>query len=127
MLPKLDAIVVFVDNLEQCTRFYRDLVGLEVTFTDDVSIGFRLGSQDFLLLKRTSAAQMITEEAVSRAGHNVLLCAGFEDVDAAYQSLMGKGISFIKAPKDQDWGRRTAYFADPEGNLWEIWQSLESN
>ncbi|MBZ0308214.1 MAG: VOC family protein, partial [Anaerolineae bacterium] len=45
-------------------------------------------------------------------------------VDTTYQTLTAKGITFIHAPKDQPWGIRAAYFADPEGNLWEIRQQL---
>jgi lactoylglutathione lyase len=123
---KIGAIVLFVHDLESCTGFYRDTLGLEKTFSDDVSIGFKLGDQDFLLLKVTAAAEMVGQEALSgwQGGGRMLWCVGFDDVDAAYRELSQKGIVFIKPPKDQAWGRRTAYFADPEGNLWELYQEL---
>lgn len=125
MFHKVNAIVVFVQDLTGCTKFYQDIMGLPVTFSDANSIGFRFGDQDFLLLEFASAVAMISEEAVSRQnGNRVLLCAGAEDVDAVYNALTEKGIAFIKPPIDQNWGRRTAYFADPEGNLWEIFQEL---
>jgi lactoylglutathione lyase len=123
---KIGAIVLFVHDLEACTRFYRDTLGFQTTFSDDVSIGFKLGEQDFLLLKVSSAVEMISEEAVARqigAGRE-MYCVGFEDVNAAYQELTAKGVKFIKPPKDQAWGRRTTYFADPEGNIWELYQEL---
>ena len=53
----------------------------------------------------------------------VLLAAGVEDVDAAYQMLSAKGV---RPPTDQPWGLRTAYFADPEGTLWEINHSIDA-
>jgi lactoylglutathione lyase len=56
----------------------------------------------------------------------VLLAAGVEDVDAAYQMLIAKGVRFLRPPTDQPWGLRTAYFADPEGNLWEINHSIDA-
>src|SRR5947209_613911 len=56
----------------------------------------------------------------------VLLAAGVEDVDAAYQTLSAKGVRFLRPPTDQPWGLRTAYFADPEGNLWEINQPVKA-
>ena len=129
MINNIAATVLIVQDLEKCTVFYRDTLGLPVTFSDDVSIGFRLEGQDFLLLKVSAAAQMVGEQALSLdqgAGHRVLLCAGVEDVDTTYQALMAKGLAFIKPPVSQAWGRRTAYFADPEGNLWELWHSLPS-
>ena len=47
---KIEATVLFVHNLDACTTFYRDTLGFKTTFSDDVSIGFKLGEQDFLLL-----------------------------------------------------------------------------
>jgi len=129
MFRKFDAAVLFVQDLSRCEAFYRDILGFQATFTDANSVAFRLEDQDFVLLKEAAAVDMINDEAVSLhngAGHRVLLCMGVKDVDAVYEALTAKGVVFIKPPKDQSWGRRTAYFADPEGNLWEIWHFLNS-
>lgn len=128
MFSKLTATVIFVHDLEKCSQFYKDMLGLPVSFTDDVSIGFKMEDHDFLLLKLSAAAQMITEAAVSLdKGHRMLLCIGVDNVDASYEVLTAKGLMFIKPPKSQAWGRRTAYFADPEGNLWELWHELPTD
>jgi catechol 2,3-dioxygenase-like lactoylglutathione lyase family enzyme len=127
MLSKVDAIVIFVQDLGKCVAFYRDTLGFRVTFNDDVSFGFALGSQDFLLLQTTAAAEMVGEAALLPGGVNgsrVLLCAGVENVDSVYEALTDKGIAMLKPPEDKPWGRRTAYFADPEGNLWELFTPL---
>ncbi len=65
-------------------------------------------------------------EGSCEGGPRVLLAAGVEDVDAAYEQLLAKGVTFLRPPTNQPWGLRTAHFADPEGNLWEINQSLEA-
>ena len=127
MIGNISAAVLFVQDLDACVAFYRDVVGLEVTFNDDVSYAFRLGEQDFVLLHISAAVNMISAEAVMpgvQGGQRVLLCAEFKQIDAAYEALVAKGLTFIKPPIDQPWGRRTAYFADPEGNLWEMYQHL---
>jgi uncharacterized glyoxalase superfamily protein PhnB len=59
-------------------------------------------------------------------GPRGLLAAVVADVDAAYEELKAKGVTFVRPPTDQSWGLRTAHFADPEGNLWEINQSIEA-
>lgn len=129
LMRKVDAVVLFVDNLERCVAFYRDGLGIPVTGSDDASYYFRIEDQDFVLLKVSAAATMISEEAVSLqggAGRRVLLCVGVQDVDAVYEAFTARGVTFIKPPTSQPWGRRTAYFADPEGNLWELWHHLPS-
>jgi lactoylglutathione lyase len=128
-LSNISAVVLFVDDLDQCRTFYQDVLGLDFNFSDDASYGFKLGSTDFIVLKTSAAAAMVTEEAMALhtpGNHRALLCVGVEDVDAEYKKLTEKGVKFINPPKDQAWGRRTAYFADPEGNLWELWHNLPS-
>ena len=125
----ISAAVLFVEDLNKCMLFYRDTLGLPPTFNDDVSYAFKLGQQDFVILKISAAIEMVTEAAMGQhkgGWHNVLLCTGVDDVDAVYKDLTAKGLKFIKPPISQAWGRRTAYFADPEGNLWELWQELSS-
>lgn len=123
MIRKINAAVLFVQDLERSMLFYRDKLGLEVVFADADSFAFRMEGQDFALVKIAAAAEMLNEEVVSLppgAGQRVMLCTDVEDVDAVYQTFTGKGVAFIKPPIDQPWGFRTAYFADPEGHLWEI-------
>jgi len=127
-LGSISAAVLFVQDLNKCMTFYRDIVGLPITFNDDVSFGFRLGTnQDLVVLQVSAAVEMVGEEAISlRAGvnHTALLCVEAKDIDATYKELTAKGLTFTKPPKSQAWGRRTAYFADPEGHLWELYQEL---
>lgn len=129
MIRNISAAVIFVEDLDTCMKFYRDVLGFQTTFNDDVSYAFQVGGHDFVVLKVSAAVAMVGEAVLAldqAAGHRVLLCAGVDDVDATYEALTAKGLTFIKAPDSKPWGRRTAYFADPEGNLWELWHSLES-
>lgn len=123
MFVKIGAVVLFVQDLETCAAFYRDAFGLQVAFTDEVSVAFRMNDHDFALLKTDEARNMVGEAALghgAEARHRMMLCADVEDVDASYEALIGKGVPFIKSPVDQPWGIRAAYLADPEGNLWEL-------
>src|SRR5262245_59190131 len=101
MIHGIGAVVIIVDDLEKCTAFYRDRVGLKPLFNDDVSIVFQMQGTDFLLLQRGAAASQISAEAVGgqqNTGRQMFLCAEAKDVDAEYQALMAKGVKFIKPP-----------------------------
>ena len=129
MFNSVAATVLFVRDLARCLTFYRDTLGLEVTESTPELASFQMENVYFLLLEVSAAARMISEEALELkidGGPRVLLAAGVEDVDAAYESLKAKGVTVLRPPTDQPWGLRTAYFADPEGNLWEINQSVGS-
>ena len=43
-----------------------------------------------------------------------------EEVATALAAARDAGATVIAEPVDLDWGGRSAYFADPEGNAWEI-------
>lgn len=125
MFNKVTAVVLFVEDLDRAKAFYHETLGLEITFEDDVSFAFRLENQDFALVKRSAGIEMLNAQVLASqtsVSHQVMLCADVADVDTVYKSLTAKGVSFIKPPIDQPWGWRTAYFADPEGNLWELRQ-----
>ncbi len=129
MFHSIAATVVFVKDMVKCKTFYRDTLGLQVTESDPEHVAVHMDNVYFLLLEVSAAAHMISEEELDlkiEGGPRGLLAAGVEDVDAAYEALKAKGVTFLRPPIDQPWGLRTAYFVDPEGNLWEINQSIEA-
>jgi lactoylglutathione lyase len=129
MLHKILASVLFVRDLAKCTAFYRDTLGLQVNDSDANSTGFQMENLYFILLDVSAAARMISEDAPElkiEGGSHGLLAASVEDVDATYEALKAKGVAVLRPPVNQPWGLRTAYFADPEGNIWEINQPVEA-
>jgi catechol 2,3-dioxygenase-like lactoylglutathione lyase family enzyme len=47
-------------------------------------------------------------------------CDSPADVDDAYAAAIAAGATAITRPADTEWGGRVGYFADPEGNRWEV-------
>ena len=43
-----------------------------------------------------------------------------DHVDSVFKGWVAAGATPITEPFDLDWGGRTSYVADPEGNRWEI-------
>lgn len=41
-------------------------------------------------------------------------------VDSTIETIREAGGKILREPSDAFWGGRTAYFADPENNLWEV-------
>jgi lactoylglutathione lyase len=126
MLRRIIATVLLVRDLVACTAFYRDTLGFELKESDPDSASFVLGDQYLLLLGLSAAGRLLGEGVKFGGGPQVLLAAGVEDVDATYEALRAKGVTFLRPPTDQSWGLRTAHFADPEGNFWEINQPVVS-
>ncbi|WP_462412779.1 VOC family protein [Neobacillus sp. Marseille-QA0830] len=43
-----------------------------------------------------------------------------DQVDSTMEQIRSSGAIILREPSDAFWGGRTAYFADPENNLWEV-------
>ena len=43
-----------------------------------------------------------------------------EQVDSTIEKIRNVGGKILREPSDAFWGGRTAYFSDPENNLWEV-------
>ena len=130
MINKIEAVVLFVQDLNTCTAFYRDTFKLQYLGSDANSSTFLLQEGLYLiLLSPEGAVDLLGTQGNSVTAErrpNGLLAASVADVDGAYEGLKAKGVTFIKPPTDQRWGLRTAHFADPEGNLWEINQPVKT-
>ena len=127
MISGIIATVVFVRDLARCTAFYRDTLKLPYTGSDANSSNFLLQERYLILLSISGAADLLgsdPNEFKINGSPRVLLAAGVEDVDATYETLNAAGVTFLRPPTNQPWGLRTAHFADPEGNLWEINQPI---
>ncbi len=129
MINAIVATVVFVQDIAKCTTFYRDTLKLPYAGSDANSSTFLLQERYLILLSISGATDLLGSDPSGfkiDGNPRVVLAAGVEDVNAAYEVLKAEGVTFLRPPTDQPWGLRTAHFADPEGNLWEINQSVES-
>jgi lactoylglutathione lyase len=128
MIRKIEATVLFVQDLDRCIAFYRDTFKLQFQEGDANGATFLLQEGLYLILLSPKGAadllEMPVDELKIEGGPRGLLAASVADVDAAYAELTAQGVTFVRPPTDQPWGLRTAHFADPEGNLWEINQPV---
>lgn len=122
----IEAITLFVEDLEAAKRFYTDVFELPVMFEDDSSAVFNFGNTVINLLAITSAPELIGPATVAtrEAGSRLQLTLEVDDVDARCALLSARGVSLVNGPMNRPWGIRTACFTDPGGHVWEIAQSL---
>ena len=125
-LNELEVITLFVEDLAATRTFYTDIFGLEVVYDDDESAVVKLKNVLINLLVVSEAHGLIAPAPVAATGTGAraLLTIHVNDADAVVAELEQHGVKLINGPVDQPWGRRTAAFADPAGNVWEIAQKL---
>jgi catechol 2,3-dioxygenase-like lactoylglutathione lyase family enzyme len=125
-LREIEVITLFVEDLPRTKAFYQDVFGLDVVYADEVSAVVRLANLMINLLAVSESPKLVRPRPVAdpAAGSRLLLTIKVEDVDAVCAELGRRGVALLNGPLHRPWGRRTAAFADPAGNVWEVAQDL---
>jgi lactoylglutathione lyase len=123
----IGAVILFVEDVARSRAFYHDVLGLDVQFEDDDSVGFAIEGMAFIVLQVDRAREQLHGEptATPRSGATAFLTTFTDDADHLHVELSNRGVTFFQAPTDQPWGVRTAYFKDPDGHTWEIAEPLK--
>jgi catechol 2,3-dioxygenase-like lactoylglutathione lyase family enzyme len=126
-LQSVGAITLFVEDPRRAQSFYERVFDLSPVWEDDNSAAFKFENMIVNLLKTSEAPGLIGPAAVAgqEAGSRFQLSIWVEDADAVCKDLASRGVELLNGPIDRVWGMRTAAFADPDGHIWEIAQSLK--
>jgi lactoylglutathione lyase len=125
-LNRIEVLTLFVEDLEPTKAFYQEVFGLEVIYEDDASAVVSLENLMINLLHVSNADTLIAPRTAGgrKSGPRALLTIAVDDADTACAELGRHGVKLLNGPIDRPWGRRTAAFADPAGNVWEVAQVL---
>lgn len=123
---KLDGFGLFVNDMPTMVRFYRDVLGFEITEGENaVNVYLIKDGTLFMLYERKNFEKMTSRKYEYLKGLNghfeiALYVDTFDEVDLTYAKTLEKGARAVLEPTTEPWGQRTCYIADPEGNLIEI-------
>jgi len=124
---KFNMIGIFVSNLAQMVRFYRDAIGIPIDWKDDGSPYAEFSHEGirFSMFARSELPHLLGQPPAFPDGLNgtfelALNVGKPENVDAKFAQVVASGVRVIYAPRDEPWKMRSAMIADPEGNLIEI-------
>ena len=123
---RLDGFGIMVKDMAVRVRFYRDVLGFEIKEDENTSNVFlEKDGTLFLLYRRTDFEKMTNRQynyADNINGHYeiALSVENYAAVDKTFDEVVSKGATPVMKPTTEEWGQRTCYIADPEGNLIEI-------
>jgi catechol 2,3-dioxygenase-like lactoylglutathione lyase family enzyme len=113
-LTQIGVVMLGVHDLTRSLEFYRDKLGLKVQH-EIPGLAFLDAGAVTLCLSEPAAK---VRGQVAGAGEVVF---SVEDVTAAYQALLGKGVQFTHEPRNVTPATRVANFDDPDGNHLSIY------
>jgi catechol 2,3-dioxygenase-like lactoylglutathione lyase family enzyme len=120
----IDYTVIFVRDMEAMRYFYEDVMGFP--FLRQLSsnwIEYRVGGNTLVLSRPGLTASDVPTPYGSAALHLAFKVSALE-VDQCAEELMHMGINLLSPPTDRDFGHRTLFFRDPDGNLLEMFAEI---
>ena len=109
--------------METMKVFYRRVFDFEVDSESETSLALRAGSVLLGLRKRTREYDGRGVRA-ELPGVQIAFLVEPDEVQPCYEQLVALGVEILDPPTDQPRGHRTVYFADPEGNVLEIYAEI---
>ena len=124
MKPRITIITLGVNDLNKSRSFYKEALGWEpAKGSDDNIVFYNQGGIAFSLYPLNKLAEDAMIPAVKSGFSGVTLAINLdskEAVDQLYQQVIANGGKSLVEPRDTFWGGYDCYFADPDGQAWEI-------
>lgn len=135
MDQRLSIITLGVHDLAAARAFYQGVLGWQPTDETPGISFYNVGSMLLALYPSHELAEDIgiepqrsdPQESDSGSPRNpyqgftlALTLASREEVDALFAELKSKDVTILKEPQAVFWGGYSGYFADPDGNAWEV-------
>jgi len=130
MLNRIGLVTIVTNNLEKMKTFFTNVLDFEVIeelegyveFKND-GVRFAITTND-VMYNATQNSSYIAK----KSGQRFELAFPLENPNAiklAYDMITRNGALPISPPEMMPWGRMTAFFADPDGNIHELYSLKE--
>lgn len=123
-MTSIEWIIFVTENYDAMKAFYSDTLALPIErdIPEEQFTQFKTENCFVAIYGKPFVEKLLGKSVVGKPGSTIYSFRQSNDIDSDYKQLRAKGIQFMKPPKTQSWGQRTAYFTDPDGNIWEIQQ-----
>jgi lactoylglutathione lyase len=130
MISRIGLITILTTDIPKMKKFYSEVLGFECIEDLGNYVEFRNKGVRFALTTDNVMFEGTEHESYreKKSGQRFELafpCKSQEEVGISYDLISQKGAIPIKAPELMPWGRVTAFFADPEGNIHELYSLRE--
>ena len=122
-------ITVLADDVPTMAQFYRKVLGFQVANDLGQYVEFAHEGVRFAICARAVMAKATQHPSFKLPGSGQAFELAFpldtpEALDRAYAAIVAKGATPVAGPAVMPWGQKTAFFADPEGNIHELFADL---
>ena len=125
-MNRIGLITIVTSNLSEMKAFYRDVLGFECIEELDGYVEFRNVGVRFAITTDDVMYEATKHQSYreNKRGQRLELAFPFPNPDAVgvtYDEIVEKGAIPVAPPVMMPWGRMTGFFADPDGNIHELY------
>lgn len=127
MKSNIEWIIFSTENYQKMKSFYTNILGfsIERDVPNEEFTQFKTEHCFVAIYGKKFVEKILGKPITGKSGSTIYTFKESENIDTDYQQLQANGVQFMKGPETQPWGQRTAYFTDPDGNIWEIQQWIK--
>lgn len=127
MKPEINLITIWTDEINRMRNFYNQVLGFKIINDLGNYVEFENSGVRFAICLRNvmdGYSNEYSKKAVGQSFELAFPCEDPNDVDKSFKQLIAMGATPIHEPQDMPWNQRTALFADPDGNIHEIFSEI---
>ena len=132
MEAKIDMIGIITNQFNKMLAFYRDVLNFKVqlemegNYAEFENPGVRFAISTNKVMLDTTKHPSYSEKRKGQSLELAFRVSKPTEVDETFEKIVEKGATAIAQPADMPWGQRAAFFADPDGNIHEIFANLNA-
>lgn len=120
-IRNVDYVVLLCADIAAMRRFYHETLGFPIERDWAEWVEMRVGATLLTLRPRN---RPYDGPPSGGAGVQMAFRVAPGEVQGCYEELVHKGVTILEPVTDHDYGHRTLFFADPEGNILEIYADI---
>ncbi|WP_018590264.1 VOC family protein [Terrisporobacter glycolicus] len=127
MKSEINLITIWTDEIDRMRSFYNQVLGFRIKNDLGEYVEFDNTGVRFAICLRNVMNGYSNEYSKKADGQSFELafpCENPNDVDKSFKQLISMGATSIQEPQNMPWSQRTALFADPDGNIHEIFAEI---
>lgn len=128
MKAEINLITIWTNDIDKMMSFYNKVLGFNIKNNLGNYVEFENNGVRFAICIREVMYDHSNEyekKAFGQVFELAFPCENPTDVDKSFKQLIEMGATSIHEPQNMPWNQRTALFADPDGNIHEIFAELK--
>ncbi|MDP6453722.1 MAG: VOC family protein [SAR202 cluster bacterium] len=116
MIGSVNGVIIWTHDLDRLTKFYTETMGFTPHSIRSYFVNFEWGDMRFSI----GSHDEIKGQAADP--YRIMINFDVQDIHTIHQTLVDKGVEFIRPPEQEHWGGWVTTLLDPDGNMLQLLQ-----